>query len=599
MAAGVGAGLAAVPATAAVTAAKSSVRIHHVAPFGAGAARAVRHVRRHAAAPAVSVNTGTILWVSNAVPVGNDTGCSSPGYATISAALTSAAPGDTIKVCAGSYTDQLAITQSVTLQAHGAVTVTAPASPSDSLTPCDTDGGAQPNQAVVDVCGSVNPTSATITGFTFQGNWPSNICNDSLYGVTVLGGANLTMSNSKVENIGGDPQTDGCQGGVGIEVGLATGASSADPGTATLNNDVVNTYQKNGITVDGTGSNATISSATVTGTGPTPSIAQNGIQISDGATAKITGSTVTGNECNDTSGGCGPNGLTQTQSCGILLFDAGKVTVSGTTASANDIGIDNIEDVTWPFYTPTGVVNESMFGLGLHNRYENAFLDEGKSTLSSSTLSGGEVGIEMDQASYQSTAAIATAKRDTITGATEAAVLVDFDGQAGDPHPKLTVTLSSFDTSNAAGITNNTTSVLNATSDYWGDPSGPAGWSFGSGSSVSADVNFFPWAVDTTYQTLETCRKGLSETATANDQVLCATAGTGNAFLSSGGFNALLIGNKGNDQLNGSSTSETWIIGGVGGTNVMNGENGTGFIQERGNTNDTLINTSGYTVAAN
>jgi len=32
---------------------------------------------------------------------------------------------------------------------------------------------------------------------------------------------------------------------------------------------------------------------------------------------------------------------------------------------------------------------------------------------------------------------------------------------------------------------------------------------------------------------------------------------------------------------------------------VINGHNGTGFIQERGNAGDTLINTSGYTVAAN
>jgi len=51
----------------------------------------------------------------------------------------------------------------------------------------------------------------------------------------VLGGANLVMSNSKVENVGGDPQTDGCQGGVGIRVGLAnsvvmSGVNSADPG---------------------------------------------------------------------------------------------------------------------------------------------------------------------------------------------------------------------------------------------------------------------------------------------------------------------------------------------------------------------------------
>src|SRR5579859_1547930 len=93
-AAGAGVGLAAVPATAALAAARPVASVHHVAPFGAGAARAVRHARRHAAASSVSVTTGTTLWVSNTVPVGNDTSCASPGYSTISAALTAAAAAD-------------------------------------------------------------------------------------------------------------------------------------------------------------------------------------------------------------------------------------------------------------------------------------------------------------------------------------------------------------------------------------------------------------------------------------------------------------------------------------------------------------------------
>ena len=70
----------------------------------------------------------------------------------------------------------------------------------------------------------------TISGFTIQGGWPSDVCDDSLYGVTVLGGANLIMSNSTVEDVGGDPQTDGCQGGVGIQVGFATSGTTADTG---------------------------------------------------------------------------------------------------------------------------------------------------------------------------------------------------------------------------------------------------------------------------------------------------------------------------------------------------------------------------------
>jgi hypothetical protein len=611
-----GAGLVAAPAAGAAVTAKAPHARLHVSPFGAGAHRAGRHAaKRRAAMPLVT--TPVTRWVSNTIPSGSPPGtsCNNPGYSTISTALAAASPGDTVNVCAGTYPEQLAITKSVTLTAKGAVTVVGPASPSSSLTPCDADGGGQPNQDVVDICGSGAPgsISVAISGFTIEGGWPSNACYGSIYGVAVLGGANLSMSRSTVENIGGNPQTDGCQGGVGIQVGLALTGTTADTGTATLTNDVVETYQKNGITVDGYNSGgaasfATITGATVTGTGPTPSIAQNGIQVSDGAGAKITASTVTGDECNDTAGGCGPNGFTQTQSCGILLFDAGKTTVSGTTVSASDIGVYSIQDLTQPFWSPPPgftPVLDTFSGLGLNNRYENAYFDEGKASLTKSTLSGGEAGIQLAQGSYETTPDAATAKGDTITGTAAisgnptAAILVSSDKVSGDPAVKLSATGDSFGAANANGVVNQSTSVLTATGDWWGDATGPSLWSFGSGSTVSADVNFFPWATNSTLTSLEACTKGTTVTATATNQVLCATAGTSNAFLSNtGGFNVLLIGNKGNDQLNGTSGSgETWIIGGVGGSNVINGKNGTGFIQERGNASDSVINATSYTVA--
>ena len=600
MAAGAGAGLAAVPASAAVAAARPAMSVHHVSPFGVGARRAARHAQRHAAAAAP--NTGTTRWVSNTAPLGAapGTSCADPGYATISDALTAANPGDTIEVCAGTYDEQLAITQGVILQATGPVTVAGPATPSNTLTPCDADGGSDPDQTVVDICGpdgtTPNSMQVTISGFTIQGNWPSNVCDNSLYGVTVLGGANLVMSNSTVEDIGGDPQTDGCQGGVGIQVGFATSGTTADIGTATLNNDVVTTYQKNGITVDGNGSGATINNATVTGTGETTAIAQNGIQVSDFATAKINSGSVSGNECDDTSGGCGPDGFSQVQSCGILLFDAGLVTVNATAASANDIGIDNIEDFAWAFYTPPSpftATNDVLTSMRLNNRYENAFLDEGKTTLNNSRLSNGEVGIETDQGSYQTTPAVSVANGDTITGASEDAILIASDHTAGDKAPKLTVATSSFDTTNAGGIENDSTSVATAKRNWWGDASGPGDWSFGTGSTVSADVNFFPWFTSAAMSAPETCKSGTTVTSNANDQVLCATAGNSNAFLANGGTgNVLLIGNAGNDQLVGTTAAggETWIISGTGGSNAINGKGGDGFIQKRGDVHDTITN---------
>ena len=580
--------------------------VHHVSPFGIGARRAARHVQRHTAASVP--NSGTTRWVSNTATLGTapGTSCADPGYATISDALAAASAGDTIEVCAGTYDEQLAITQGVILQANGPVTVVGPASPSNTLTPCDADGGSDPDQVVVDICGpdgaTANSMKVTISGFTIQGGWPSDVCDDSLYGVTVLGGANLIMSNSTVEDVGGDPQTDGCQGGVGIQVGFATSGTTADIGTATLSNDVVNTYQKNGITVDGNGSGATINNATVTGAGETTAIAQNGIQVSDFATAHINSGSVSGNEC-DVSNVCGPDGFTQTQSCGILLFDAGLVTVNAVGASANDIGIDNIEDLAWDFYTPPSpftATNDVLTSMRLNNRYENAFLDEGKTTINNSRLSNGEVGIETDQGSYQTTPAVSVANGDTITGTSEDAILIASDHTTGDPKPKLTVATSSFDTSNAGGIENDSTSVATAKKNWWGDASGPGDWSFGTGSTVSADVNFFPWFTNAAMSTTETCKSGTTVRSTGNDQVLCAPAGTANAFLENNGTgNVLLIGNGGNDQLVGTSAAngETWIISGTGGANAINGRAGVGFIQKRGDAHDTITNAANYTKA--
>jgi hypothetical protein len=580
----------------------------HVSPFGRGAVRSARHAAPRPSAVRAAVTATKTLWVSNSVPVGHDTSCTSPGFSTISAALakTTKYVNPTIKVCAGTYTEQLVIKQPVVLKAQGAVTVVGPSAFTDNVTACDADGGSQPNEDVVDICGSI---AVTMSGFTIEGNFSYGGCYDSFYGVAVLGGATLNMSNSTVENIREAPSLDGCQGGVGIEVGLATGPTTADPGTATLSHDTVETYQKNGITVDGANSSATIGTATVTGDGPNPNTAQNGIQVSDGAGATITGGTITGDECS-LSGVCGPDGFTQTQACGLLMYDSGPVTVSGTTVSGNDIGVYNGEDFAWNFYTPPSPFNGipvTFTGLGLANRYENAYFDQGESTLNTSQLSGGVAGVEVPQYSGQTTAPNVTMQGDTINGTSvgstgstggTGAILVASDGTSGDQPVVLSATGGRFGVSNTNGVVNNSTSVLTATGDYWGKASGPSGWSFGTGASVSSDVNFFPWETNSALTRHKFCTTATTDTTTGNDVVLCARTGK-NAYLANGGTgNVLLLGNASSDQLVGSSTGETWIIGGTPGNNLINGNNGTGFIQERGNGNDTLINADNDTVAA-
>src|SRR5262249_37346464 len=92
-------------------------------------------------------------------------------------------------------------------------------------------------------------------------------------------------------------------------------------------------YQKGGILVENAGASAKIFGNTVTGAGPTGVIAQNGIQVSDGATARVRHNQVSGNSYTNTA-------VDGFEAAGILLFDAAAgVEVEGNAVFANEDGI--------------------------------------------------------------------------------------------------------------------------------------------------------------------------------------------------------------------------------------------------------------------
>src|SRR5205085_2924115 len=85
-----------------------------------------------------------------------------------------------------------------------------------------------------------------------------------------------------------------------------------------------------GINVANTGSSATIQGNTVRGLGANNFIAQNGIQVLDGATAIITGNTVSGNRF---------AGTEDVLASGIILSSAGRTTIQGNELFDNDVGV--------------------------------------------------------------------------------------------------------------------------------------------------------------------------------------------------------------------------------------------------------------------
>ena len=393
--------------------------------------------------PASALAAGPTLWVAKAATVaGNGTSCSAPGFNTIQAAIDAAPGGATIRVCQGSYSEQLQITSSVTIEGSGKVSVKLPASPANATTACDTapgTGSYQPDQDGISICGAIR---VTLTGITVSAAWPTSTCDDSLYGILIGGGAQVTISKSAVSAAGARP-LNGCQGGIGIQDGMGW-TTPNEAGHLVLSHSIVAGYQKNGITVDGKGSTARISYATVRGIGRTTQIAQNGIQVSNDAQAFITHTTVTGNECDVSV--CGPDGLTQTQSTGLLFYGAARgSSVTHSTIAANDIGVYYSADPSSGRPTRVQVL---ISGDDLtRNRYEGVVLDQGRAEVTHCTISSGDVGIEILQYNGQAFGSTSIASYDTVKLMSNSTVNVMSDRAAtGDKPGSFTIGHSNIDT---------------------------------------------------------------------------------------------------------------------------------------------------------
>lgn len=154
----------------------------------------------------------------------------------------------------------------------------------------------------------------------------ADIFGANYFGVLVRSTA-VNVTNSAIHNIGENP-FNGAQHGNAIVY--------RDGASGTISGNTVSSYQKNGITIKSDGASHPVTSAsvlnnTVTGQGPISYIAQNGIQVSFGATAKVFDNTVSGNYYTPTP----------TIACGILLYQAGGVKASGNVLFANERNMCN------------------------------------------------------------------------------------------------------------------------------------------------------------------------------------------------------------------------------------------------------------------
>jgi parallel beta-helix repeat protein len=263
--------------------------------------------------------------------------CPTATFTSIQAAVNAAPVGAKIRVCRGTYTEQVTIPagkDGLTLFSTPdlAAVIKAPLVMLDA-------------KAIVRVNGAQN---VSIRHFTITGPG-SGGCNSIRYGVRVDGGGSALIESNHITLIQDNP-FGGCQNGVGVLVGRNF---EATVGSAEISHNLIDRYQKGGVVIDNVGSFGNVHHNQIVGPGLQFTIAPNGIQVSRGANATADHNSVTGNNYGFPLVAAGT---------GILLYRSGSnVSIGYNDVFKNDDGIS--------LYTTTGALIEH------NNSHEQIFYD--------------------------------------------------------------------------------------------------------------------------------------------------------------------------------------------------------------------------------
>jgi parallel beta-helix repeat protein len=252
-------------------------------------------------------------------------------YPTIQQGVNASAAGGTVKVCPGTYPEQVEIKKNLTLEGFtvgtsNQVVVAAPGGGVVANTTSLATGNPIAAQIYVHDAASVTVTDVVVDG---AGNGFGNNC-----GAPDLIGIYYQDASGLVNQVVARNQTaspaNGCQWGLGIFVqsGVSLVTHNAGTSTVTVENSSVHDFMKNGITGNEVGTALTVTSNEIRGQGSTTGAAENGIQLGFGATGKVTSNTVIDEIwAPDTSSDPGD------AAAGILVYD-----VAGSTVSSNHVG---------------------------------------------------------------------------------------------------------------------------------------------------------------------------------------------------------------------------------------------------------------------
>ena len=274
----------------------------------------------------IRVSAGQVYVTGNSVPGQSDE--------TIQLAVDAAAAWDTVNIEAGTYIEQVWINKNLTVVGAGMTTVIqSPTTLDSSFVHSGT------KHAILSI---VDDANVSVSGLTVAGAGNGGTVGSDFVGIGVYN-AHASINDVTVQGVR-DMPLNGSQRGRAIFVGNDSGTH-----VVSVTNSTIKDYQKNGIDIRESGGtlSATITGNTITGTGPTGEIAQNGIVLLGGVQGTVADNTIMGHEYTTTG----------TDSTGILLYNNGieTVAVANNTLSGNDVGV-------YTFNSDATVVANSITG---------------------------------------------------------------------------------------------------------------------------------------------------------------------------------------------------------------------------------------------
>ena len=289
-------------------------------------------------------------------------------FPTIQDAIEEANEGDVIKVLPGIYTEQIAISKSITILGSGAKStiIETPPLPLDEL---NTGVLGAPYIVEVSNGAEVNMKGFTISGpdISSCGNTPFN----GLIGVSVQEDATLKLDSSIIKD---------CTF-VAVRVGAPPFLPNGPQvGHATITKTDITDYFFTGIAAFTSDSLLKITKSSIIAA-DTSNI-DVGMAVENGAKAIIVGNIISGNKCKDP--GCGPDLFNQQQSFGMVIASAPGSVISNNYVINNDVGIGIFGASGCCLIDHNKLVDNEFFGI---------VIADGEHTVSNTKIFGGKVGV--------------------------------------------------------------------------------------------------------------------------------------------------------------------------------------------------------------